>query len=116
MWFKMDRKIIDYDSLVDYYNSRVRDNPIFPITVENYDKFKEYVITKKGLEQLYILKRQKLMGRAINDEITLIEKLLDLYAFTNPSKEKLREWKKHIDLCFSDLMKSKYFPDLLEEN
>lgn len=103
------------DQLIDYQRKMVKDNPVFPIRVEDYDKFNEYVITVKGLEQLHVLKRQVIMGKATLEDKTMLERLLNVYAHTNPSKEKLREWKSHVDRYMNDLMKTRYNPDLENE-
>jgi len=93
----------------------IKDNPVFPVRVEDYDKLNEFVISVKGLEQITILKRQLTMGTATLEEKTILEHLLEIYATTNPSKEKLRDWKKHVDFMFNDLMKTHYLPDLVNE-
>lgn len=103
------------DQLIDYQRKMLKDNPVFPIRVDDYNKFNEYVITVKGLEQLHILKRQVIMGKATIEEITILERLLNIYAHTNPSKEKLREWKNHIDRYMRELMKTRFNPDLEKE-
>ena len=54
------------------------------------------------------------MGNATLEDKVLLERLLEAHASTNPSKERQREWKRHIDSYFSDLMKSRYNPDLIQ--
>lgn len=103
------------EDLVIYYNQKHRDNPVFPVRVEDYDKLSEFVITVKGLEQLHELKRLVLMGNATLEDKTLLERLLEIYALTNPSKERMRDWKDHIDWYMRDLMKCRYQPDLEQE-
>ena len=103
------------DKLIDYQRKMVKDNPVFPVRVEDYDKLNEFVISVKGLEQLHELKRLTLMGNATLEDKVLLERLLEVHASTNPSKERQRDWKQHIDLYFNDLMKSRYSPDLIYE-
>jgi len=55
------------------------------------------------------------MGNATLEDKTILEHLLHTYATTNPSKENLREWKKHVDSYMKDLMQARYNPDLIEE-
>ncbi len=106
---------ITSDKLVDYQIRMVRDNPEFPVRVEDYDKLNEFVISVKGLEQLAALKRLTLMGNATLEDKTILERLLHTYATTNPSKENLREWKKYVDGYMKDLLQTCYNPDLIEE-
>ncbi len=88
---------------------------MYPVRVEDYDKLNEFVITKEGLIQLHKLKRLVLMGNATLEDKILLERLLEVYALTNPSKERLRAWKEHIDRYMRDLWKCRYQPDLEQE-
>jgi len=106
---------LNSDELIGYQRKMVKDNPVFPVRVEDYDKLNEFVISVKGLEQITILKRLTLMGNATLEDKVLLERLLEAYASANPSKERQREWKRHVDWYFSDLMKSRYNPDLIQE-
>jgi len=104
------------DALVDYQRNKMKDNPYFPVNPQNYDKIEEYVITKKGLEELTILKRECIMGRGSDKQKALYIELLRLWATTNRSLDKLREWKKYLDMYVSDIIKARYSPDLEGED
>ena len=52
------------DALFNYQWNKMKENPYYPVNPENFDKIEEQVITKQGLEELEILKRECIMGRA----------------------------------------------------
>ena len=101
---------MDPDALVDYQRNKMKENPYFPVNPQNYDKIEELVITKKGLEELTILKRECIMGRGSDKQKALYIELLRLWATTNRSLDKLREWKKYLDMYVSDIIKIHYTP------
>lgn len=103
------------NKLIDYQNRMLRNNPFFPVRVEDHDKIHKFVITVTGLKQIPKLKHLILWGNGSDNEIVLLEKLLCIHASTNPSKENQREWKKHLNRYIDGLMKSNYFPDLVED-
>ena len=112
---KSYKELKTYDELVSFQRMMAKKYPYYPVKEENWGRMNEYVITIKGLEQLKILKSQTVMGNYTCEDITLFIALLELYASTNPSKERLQEHKKYLDFYFGDLLKTRYTPDLINE-
>ena len=103
------------DSLLDYHNNNMKENPFYPIKPEDFDKTEELVITKQGLEQVEILKHECIMGRAtVKEKIDFID-LMRIYATTNSSLEILLEWKKYLDRYFDEIIKDRYYSNLLKD-
>lgn len=103
------------DYLLEYYNSRIKTNPFYPIRPEDFDKIEKHVISKKGLEQLAILERDCLMGRTTIEDRILCCELMKLWAMNNRSLPQLLKYKKFIDIYIADHFRSMYYPDLEKE-
>lgn len=103
------------EELVTYQRMMTKNYPYYPIEKENWSKMNETVITIKGLEQLHILKRQSVKGECTPEDAVLFIQLLELYATTNPTIERLREFTKYLNFHFNDLLKTMYLPNLINE-
>ena len=103
------------DNLVSFQRWMAKEYPYYPVQEKDWDKMNEDVISVRGLEQLKILKTQIIMGNYTHEDIVLLIALMELYASTNPSKERLREHKKFLDFYFNDLLKTRYRTNLIKE-
>lgn len=104
-----------YDNLVSFQRWMAKEYPYYPVQEKDWNKMNEYVISVRGLEQLKILKTQIIMGNYMREDIALLLSLMELYASTNPTKERLREKKKFLDFYFDDLLKTHYRTNLIKE-
>jgi len=111
---KNDNSISNYD-LVTYQRKMTKYYPYFPLQEKDWNKIQLEAITKKGLEQLEILRIQITMGRASSEDIVIYMRLLELYVCSNPSLNHARQYKKELDFHFDTLLKTHYFPDLIKE-
>lgn len=111
---KNDNSISNYD-LVTYQRKMAKYYPYFPLQEKDWNKIQLEAITKKGLEQLEILRIQITMGRASSEDIVIYMRLLELYVCSNPSLNRIRKYKKELDFHFDTLLKTHYFPDLIKE-
>lgn len=107
---------MNLEELVKFQRKMARDYPYYPIDVKDWNKMNELNISVKGLEQLSILKRQIIHGNYTSEDIVLFLRLLELYASTNPTHQRLRDYKKHHDLYFEHLLKTHYRSNLIKEN
>lgn len=104
-----------YDELVTFQRMVANQYPYYPIKMQDWKKMHYETITKQGLEQLFILKRQITLGKARPEDVVIYLRLLELYVCSNPSHERLKHHKKEIDFHFETLFKSMYNPDLIKE-
>lgn len=102
-------------NLVMYQRQMVKEYPYYPLEEKDWNKIQLEAITKKGLEQLEILRIQITMGRASSEDIVIYMRLLELYVCSNPSLNRARKYKKELDFHFDTLLKTYYFPDLIKE-
>lgn len=110
-----NNKLISNFDLVTYQRQMTRDYPYYPLEEKDWNKIHYEAITKKGLEQLEILRIQITMGRASSEDIVIYMRLLELYVCNNPSLKRARRYKKELDFHFNILSKTHYFPDLIKE-
>lgn len=70
-------------------------NPLYPISIDDYPKLFDYVLTVEGLEYFYRLKRQFLLGKALsNDEYNKIRLLYIYYAAANRNAREVEIWQE----------------------
>ena len=76
-----------------------QDNPLYPISVNDYPKLFDYVLTKSGLLYFRSLKRNYLLGKEMSqDEYNKIRLLYVYYATANRNPEEVFAWQ---DLCIT---------------
>ena len=76
-----------------------QDNPLYPISVNDYPKLFDYVLTKSGLLYFHSLKRNYVLGKKMSqDEYNKIRLLYVYYATANRNQEEVFAWQ---DLCIT---------------
>ena len=76
-----------------------RNNPLYPIEVNDYPKLFDYVLTKDGLIYFHSLKRNYLLGKELSqDECNKIRLLYVYYATANRNPDGVFAWQ---DLCLT---------------
>jgi len=116
-------EIKSYEKLVAFQRMMARDYPYYPIEPKDWDKLHSETLTVKGLEQLELLKSSIKMERSNSEEVRIYIILLELYVCSNPTIERLRDFKKEQDFHFSTIqgafvkhIKNMRFPDLKKED
>ena len=75
------------------------DNPLYPISINDYPKLFDYVLTKSGLLYFHSLKRNYVLGKKMSqDEYNKIRLLYVYYATANRNPEEVFAWQ---DLCIT---------------
>ena len=102
-----DDSISNYD-LVMYQRKMAKYYPYFPLKEKDWNKIQLEAITKKGLEQLEILRIQITMGKASSEDIVIYMRLFEMYVCSNPSLNHARQYKKEL-LSFRYQLDPSYF-------
>lgn len=75
------------------------ENPLFPITINDYPKLFDYVLTSEGLKFYQILRRQYVLGKELSlDEYNKLRLLCIYYAAANRNTKEVSFWQ---DLCIT---------------
>ena len=72
-------------------------NPLFPISLDDYPKLFDYVLSARGLVYFHQLKRDYVLGRKMSvDECNKIRLLHIYYAAANRNSKEVSAWQ---DMC-----------------
>ena len=72
-------------------------NPLYPITIDDYPKLFDYVLTAQGLMYFHVLKRNFLLGKDMSlDEYNKFRLLYIYYATANKNPPEVASWQ---DIC-----------------
>ena len=76
---------------------KISENPLFPISLDEYPKIFDYVLSARGLIYFHQLKRDYVLGRKLNvDEYNKIRLLHIYYATANRNSKEVSAWQ---DMC-----------------
>ena len=74
-------------------------NPLYPITIDDYPKLFDYVLTAEGLVYFQSLKRNYVLGKSMSqDEYNKLRLLYVYYATANRNMSEVFAWQ---DLCIT---------------
>ncbi|NNL58414.1 MAG: hypothetical protein HKP31_02970 [Nitrosopumilus sp.] len=74
-------------------------NPLYPISVDDYPKLFDYVLTAEGLIYFHTLKRNYIMGKDLTlDEFNKLRLLYVYYATANRNPKEVYSWQ---DVCIT---------------
>ena len=73
------------------------ENPLYPISIDDYPKLFDYVLTAEGLKFFQVLRRRYVLGKHLTqDEYNKLRLLYVYYATANRNPEQVANWQ---DLC-----------------
>lgn len=76
-----------------------KQNPLYPINIDDYPKLFDYVLTANGLIYFQTLKRNYVMGKDLTlDEYNKLRLLYVFYATANRNPEEVFSWQ---DICIT---------------
>ena len=88
-----------FKSVIFFKTVSKRNNPLYPINMNDYPKLFDYVLTKNGLLYFHSLKRNYLLGKELTqDEYNKIRLLYVYYATANRNSDEVFAWQ---DLCIN---------------
>lgn len=100
------------EELVKYQIMMASEYPLHPVEMTDWNRLDPDIISVEGLKEIEIIRRKITMGKAKPWDIVIYLELLHLYAFSNPSNKRIRQWKKELNFHYNTILKTRYYPDL----